>query len=363
MGTTRLRMRLVTTADAEAVGRLQREVGFKAHSPAGWRWCFEENPAREAGSPQGWVIEGDAGIEGYLGNIPQAYVWDGRPVRAATCCGYVVRPSARGDSLKLLQAWFKQPEVDLFLSTTANAESEELYRVCKAEVPADPSFRRGLIWVGSDRAALREHLGVWGGLAPVARLARRLTGFAHAPAHPRAREVVTRDPRAIDERYDALWALLAGRPGLRLRRDAATLRWLLADPDAPPPAVLELAGPDGLEGYAIVARHHPGGGSASQLRLLDLGVRPDREELVAALVRAAVDRARALGAGLLYAPPAGAELAGLLDGLGGEPRERAHDSHFLRSARRAETAALAAPGTWRASGLDGDIPFCLEAPG
>lgn len=371
----RLRLREATAADAPAVGLLQRSVGFKAHSAAGWRWLFQDNPARAGFSsppPQGWVLEGEAGVVGYLGNIPQDYVRDGVPVRAATCSGYVVQEAARGDSLKLLQAWFKQPEVALFLSTTANAESEDLYRLCKSETPGDDSFRQGLVWVGADRAALREQLHQrqawlagplsWVG-APFARLARRASGKAHVPRHPLARRVRVRDRQAVDDRYDELGAELSRQPGLRLRRDATTLRWMLSDPDAPPPALLEVEQDGALQGWAVCATHHPSDGRARQLRLLDLVVRPGREDLLPALLRAAADHARRTGAGLLYAPPCGAALAQALTSLGAHPHPRSHHSHWLRARKKEETAGFAAPGTWQATGLDGDVPFCVEGPG
>ena len=372
MASARLKVRAATIDDVAAVGALQRSVGFKAHSEAGWRWLFTENPALAsyASRPaQGWVLEGEHGVVGYLGNIPQAYVLDGQPLRAATCSGYVVHEGARGDSLKLLQAWFKQPEVGLFLSTTANAESEELYRLCKAEPPADASFRTGLVWVGADRPAvaarldargvpLARPLSIFGG--PASRVARRLTGRARVPRHPGVAEVRARGVEAIDHRYDALGALLAAEPGLHLRRDAVTLRWMLSDPDAPAPVLLEVERDGHLVGWAVCATHHPADRTGPQVRLLDLVVAPGRAGLVPALLRAAADLARRAGAGLLYAPPCGAELSATLHALGAEAHPRAHQSHWIRAKNREDTARFVAAGVWRATGLDGDVPFCLE---
>jgi hypothetical protein len=175
--------------------------------------------------------------------------------------------------------------------------------------------------------------------------------------------VKVRDRQAVDDRYDELGAVLSGQPGLRLRRDAATLRWMLSDPDAPPPAVLEVEQDGALQGWAVCATHHPSDGRGRQLRLLDLVVRPGREELLPALLRAAADHARRIGAGLLYAPPCGASLAQTLSSLGAHPHPRTHRSHWLRARKKEETAGFAAAGTWQATGLDGDVPFCVEGPG
>lgn len=375
MGRARYSLRPAAEADAAPVAVLLKEAGFKVRSAAGWRWLFVDNPAHRRQQPapaQGWVLEDASGaLHGYLGNILLDYVDDGVPLSAATCTSYYVRPDARAESVRLMRAFFQQKGVSLFLSTTANPASDPIYRMFKAEVPVDESFSEGLVWIAADRAAIRGLLDRRGMdrlsaaalsalAAPLVRSVRRLTGFARVPAHREAAEVEVLSPAQIDGRFDALWEQLSRQPGLQVVRSAAALRWYLSDPDAPEATVLALSDDAGLRGYAAVARHQPPGAAAPELRLLDLVVRPGEEAAIPPLLRRAAQLGRAAGAGFLYAAPCGAALSAQLLALWPHRHAHAHAAHFLRAKKRAETARYTGPGVWRATGLDGDTPFCIE---
>ena len=373
----RYALRPATLGDVGQVAELMREVGFRTPSEAGWRWLYQDNPARNRRHPLpeiGWVLERDGAVHGFLGNVHLDYVLDGAPLRVATDTSYYVRPGARSESTRLMSAFFRQPGVDLFLSTTANEASGSIYRLFKAAVPEDPSFSEELVWVGDDRVALRNMLtrrkvpatvanGLAALAAPASRLARRLTGFATPPRGHGHDAVLTLHPGDLDARFDELWARVETAPGLRVRRDAATLRWYLSDPDAGgDPTIFAVTDEGGLVGYAVVARHRPAADTAAQMRILDLVVRPGGERVVPTLVRRVLARARevGVGVGLVYCAPCGAALAGELKALRPHRLRHAHPLHFLRAAQHARTASLASPGIWQATGLDGDTPLCIE---
>jgi hypothetical protein len=270
-----------------------------------------------------------------------------------------------------MSAFFRQPGVDLFLTTTANEVSGAVYRLFKASSPEDPSFFEELVWVANDRVALIDILGRRGvprplasGIAavasPVSRLVRGFIGFATPPRSERRDTAITFHREDVDARFDDLWARVSSSPGLRVRRDAAMLRWYLSDPDAAAePTIVAVADDDGLVGYAVLARHCPATGTA-QVRILDLVVRPGGEPAVAALLGGAVAHSRELGVGLVYCPPCGASLAAALHALRPHRLPHPHPLHFMRAAEAAKTAGLASRGVWQATGLDGDTPFCIE---
>jgi hypothetical protein len=371
----RHRLRPVTFADVDAVAGLLREVRFKARSRAGWRWLFEENPAhrrQDPPPPMGWVLERDGDLHGYLGNVHLDYLLDGAPVRAATCTSYYVRPGARSDSTRLMSAFFRQPRVEVFLTTTANALSEPIYRLFKAEVPQDPSFSEGLVWVADDRLAIRDTLTQAGMPrmlsesvatigSPAAGLLRALTGFATPPDAEFQDAVIALAPHELDARFDQLCTRVAGAPGLRVRRDAATLRWYLSDPDAGAiPTIIAAADDEGLLGYAVAAPQRPPGTAAAHLRIIDFVVRPGAERAIPILLRRVLVHARELGIGVVYCVPCGASLWRELKLLRPYSHRHAYAAHFVRAAERRATAALTAPSVWHATGLDGDAPLCIE---
>lgn len=369
---SRPQIRPATRADAVGVAPLLREAGFKAWDDAGWGWLHERNPAAAGrDAAHGWVLaEPDGAVHGFLGNIPQEHVVHGRLVPSVTCTAWVVREAARSQSVKLLQAFFRQPDAELWLSTTANAASAPHYEALKAATPADPALRTGWAWVADDAAALAGRLealsvglhGVLGRVgAPALRAGRVVSGRARVARHrevERVERVETLTPTQsahVDELGEALRVL----PGVQVRRTGADLAWRLADPQAPGGVALLLHHPDGLRGVAVVGRHHPAS-RAPEGRLLDLVVAPGQDWAVHPLLRAAVETVRSWGLGLLYCAPVGAHLAGRLEGLGGQPVPREAGSHWLRAAPKERSAPCA--DAWRATPWDGDGALSLEGP-
>ena len=370
-------LRPATLADVESVAGLLREVAFKPRSEAGWRWLFQENPALRDRNPQpemGWVLEGDGAIDGYVGNVHLDYVLDGKPLRVATDHSYYVRPNVRAESTRLISAFFRQPGVDLFVNTTANEMSAAVYVLFKALAPEDPSFSESLFWVADDRTALRGTLTKRGvskplaaaiatASAPFSRLTRAVIGFAKPPRPAARDEVIEFAPGELDARFDRLWPHIAAAPGLRVRRDAATLRWYLSDPDAGcNPTVFATADAEGLTGYCAVAEQCPPGSDRKQVCVLDFVLRPGAEHAAQSLLPRVVKHAREVEAGLVFCPPSGPLLAGHLKRLRPYVDRHGRSSHFLRAIHSADTASLARSGVWQATPLDGDTPFCIENP-
>jgi hypothetical protein len=271
-----------------------------------------------------------------------------------------------------MSAFFRQPEVDLFLTTTANASSEPVYRLFKAAVPEDPSFAEGLIWVANDDLALRDVLGrcgmspfAAGALStigsPALRVLRRTTGIANAPRIDACGDVLIFRPEELDARFDELGSRLATQPGLRVRRDSASLRWYFSDPDAGSgPLLFALEDAEGLVGYAAIALHRPSAAATTQLRIVDFVMRTESTSAVATLMRRIIAHARESGAGLVYCAPCGAWLSAQLKALRPFTYRHAYAAHFLRAARATLTANVVRSGVWHATALDGDMPFCIE---
>jgi hypothetical protein len=74
--------------------------------------------------PIGWVLEDEAGvIVGSMENIPSLYTFRGRELIAATGRGWVVAPQFRGYALWIVEEYFNQSGVDLFINTTVNDQA------------------------------------------------------------------------------------------------------------------------------------------------------------------------------------------------------------------------------------------------
>src|SRR5438552_16532723 len=109
--------------DYESIAALHARNGLMIRSGENWRALWETNPAfQEHPGPIGWVFETGRGeIVGSLGNIPALYELNGRKLRVAVTCGWVVDPAYRRHSAKLLLQAQTQINVDLLISTTVSA--------------------------------------------------------------------------------------------------------------------------------------------------------------------------------------------------------------------------------------------------
>jgi len=148
--------------DHSRVAALAAKFDLRVEDYAEWTHLWSNNPAwreKQAKFPIGWVLEtGDGEIVGYLGNIPMAYELRGRRLLAATTRAWVVDTPYRAYSPLLLATYFQQRNVDLFLSTTVNSQSEAAYSsFASIRVPVG-LWNRALFWITDYRGFVASYL-------------------------------------------------------------------------------------------------------------------------------------------------------------------------------------------------------------
>jgi hypothetical protein len=162
----RARIREASFEDYAGIAALQRQYGLNWKSQKEWMRIWADNPAYIANRekwPIGWVLEStNAGILGYLGNIPIAYELHGKRLLAACSHNWVVDMSARSKSLMLFTHYYKQPSVDLLLTNTAGPTTA---RTCLAfgyiRAPTG-AWDRSDIWVADSKGVASAVLGTFG---------------------------------------------------------------------------------------------------------------------------------------------------------------------------------------------------------
>jgi hypothetical protein len=127
-----IEVREASLEDYAQVSELESRYGLETKAYDEWKHLWVNNPIyRQLGKrwPIGWVLEDwHRKIVGYLGNIPLSYEFEGKKLLAATTRAWVVDVTYRSYSLLLLDYFFAQTNVDLFLTTTLNAEAFEGFR-------------------------------------------------------------------------------------------------------------------------------------------------------------------------------------------------------------------------------------------
>src|SRR6266516_4833336 len=155
-GATSVTLRELRFNDFAAVARLRKLLDLSPDSLDNWDRLWRNSPAlRFAKSPlpMGWVLEAHSKLVGYLCSIPLLYHFGDRPLLAAAASGFAVEPAYQVFSKDLAASFYGQPNIDLFLSTTADASCptvESLGRLAKAlQVESLPqeNYSTVLFWV------------------------------------------------------------------------------------------------------------------------------------------------------------------------------------------------------------------------
>jgi len=117
-----------------------------------WLQRFEmwwtSNPAYTPQFPRGWVLENDAAIVGFIGNIPVKFLVRGEVKIAAASSGWYVDPSVRGIfSLRLFNEFMKQKNVALYLFKAEDEPLMEIMHKYKFEEHILPLSQKEYVYI------------------------------------------------------------------------------------------------------------------------------------------------------------------------------------------------------------------------
>ncbi len=334
-----------------------------------WDWLWRRNPALASGRgtpPLGWVLEHDAEIVGFFGNVPRRYHYDGRDLLACVGTSWAVDPAFRTRARAMCAAFFAQTQADLLLATTANRSVGRIFVKFSAVPMPQNSYQQVLYWVVDGNGFLRSVLRKKDVRPPLATAA----GFALAPALGAALALTRRRPgrlRAglepeviplsqVDEEFDGLWQRKLGE-GRRLYacRTADDLRWHFEPgAEAGTAAVIRCRRRGRLEGYVVVTRSEAPDIGLVRAKVADLIAAHDDGSVVDALLAAGHAWAREQGCHVL-------EFVGLPVAIRSiaeqsRPFSRMLPTYpFYYKALTAElAAALQSQDAWYPSAYDGD---------
>ncbi|RYF94392.1 MAG: N-acetyltransferase [Caulobacteraceae bacterium] len=361
-------LRPFTLADAPAVNALCDQVWWPTRSLAGWRWMMDGPPGgRPAGEAAtgGWVCEQDGEVRAFLGNSIQRFDWLGAALYGSTGHTLVADPRAKGAARRLLRALVNQQNRFAVYTFNANALSSGFYRHYamtpwpNATHAVKYSWRTDLAGVAAERLTWK---------------LSRLTGLEAARAGPERfmRAVPARRLRLpasvtalsvqdIGPAFDALCADVVATGLCVARRDAATLRWRLTDPDNTRAPILLAYEEDGrLAGYLLAQFAKQTQLDQVTLEIIDLFALPRRSvRAIPTLVGTLVANARRLGAVRVRMQTISPDMDQLLRQTPGARRQITHGHCHTRFYGQ---DALQVSGDWRPTPYDGDYGLVLRPP-
>lgn len=205
---------------------------MKAQSAGDWRRLWLENPLwRRVGKDWtiGWVLESASGeVVGSVVNIPSLYTFRGQDVICGNGRGWVTSEAYRGYALWLMDTYFEQPGVDLFVNTTVSETAEPMIASLSSRIPVG-DWTAGSYWVTGYVEHARHRLRAR--RAPLAAFGAYPAGAAlwakdalrGRRLPPPDRAFTIEDADRFDDRFDSFWEA-------RVRQNPETL---LADRSAP----------------------------------------------------------------------------------------------------------------------------------
>jgi len=223
------RLRESRLEDGPQIARLGAAHGLAFRPEPLWSRTWTENPAMRTGWPMGWVLEDDDGaVVGHFGNIPMRYELEGRLLQVGVGADWVVAEGQGFAALQMLRRFFRQPDVDMLLCTSANAAAAKAYVAFHARRIPSPGYDRTLFWITSPRGfitalAKKREKTLPPGIARVAGL----------PLAARERLVRSRPPSGVSlavcgevpADVRTIWERVSGDGVLRFERTPAQLAW------------------------------------------------------------------------------------------------------------------------------------------
>jgi hypothetical protein len=352
--------------DHEGIAALQSRNGLATRTVEDWWALWAGNPAYENAPfqpPLGWVLENQRRqIVGYLGNVPLAYYFRGRDIRAATAYSWAVDPNYRRHSIQLLERFLSQKNVDLFVFGTVNAASEAVYRALRFSKAPAGVWNKSAFWITSYRefvgAALRaQPIGFPEWLLRPVSSVLALKDLYSRPWRAQRRSSNFEICHGFDARFDMFWEDLKKKNANRLLavRDRETLDWHFRKALSLNQAWV-LAACDGgrIVAAAIFDRWDMHRLKLKRLRFVDFQALPGFEDTLPSAIRWMVRHCRSNG--IHIAENVGCWLDNLgVPGAAAPHRRKLKSWTFYYKARDKELAeALKDPGCWFPTSFDGD---------
>ncbi len=363
---TRVHLREATLADYDQIIGLESTQNLRSRTREEWSRFWLDNPLyRKLGSswPIGWILEDrNKKIVGTIGNIPLPYVFQGRDLIVAAGRAWAVDERYRSVALMLMDQYFSQQNVDMFLNTTVNSLAAEAFGVFgSSPVPAG-DWSAASYWVTNYPGFARTALALK--KLPLAELLcypaavclwgkDRVTA-KRLPALGRNLEV--KRENAFDARFDDFWVKLRERSEVLIGvRNREMLDWhfgtKLKRGDV---WLLTISHGNGLAAYGIFQRRDEPRTGLKRIRLVDFQSLSEECGCLNAILQMALRLARQDRIHILEKVGRNVNDTRLIDDYAPYSRKLPAWPFFFQATDPQFHDILLQPNAWNPSSFDGD---------
>jgi hypothetical protein len=353
--------------DYPQISALQAKYKFPRRSFSQWKHLWANNPAylQSRGKfPIGWVLEREDGqLAGYLGNIPLFYEFGGQRVFTSVAHAWVVDSEYRSYSLLLLDRYFSQPSVELFLNATVGPDAFDAFATFNSLPVPTGSWDRASFWITNCRG----FTACWLAMKEVA-FAKPLSYLVSAAPFIKQKFWTAKLPLVstrldlhecvlIDDRFDEFWSKLKrSNPNVLFGvRSREILQWHYQQALSQNRAWLVTANAGGvMKAYAIFFRHDNEILHLKRMRLVDFQTLDNDPALLTQILDWGLTRCRREGIDMLESIGLAADKGELISKGAPFNRKLPCWLYFYNARERCLADKLADPRAWEPSQFDGD---------
>src|ERR1700685_276793 len=361
-----LRSRQATFDDYDEISALASRYRLEPETREEWIHLWANNPVYHQlrDWPIGWVFEDEGQrMVAYIGNVPLLYKLGDQRLTVTASRALVVDIPYRSYSFPLLNQFFKQKQVDLFLDTTVNAEAATVHEVFRALRVPMGTWNEAAFWITNYRGfsasvlATKEFKGAKWLSEPLSAalfLRDRIEGRFWKT---RCNGTEANFCSEFDERFDDFWQQLRLNFPRRLlaNRSREMLAWHFKRPMENGKAwVLTVDKGSKLAAYAIFFRQDNSASSLKRMRLVDFQVLDGNAESLRPLICLALARCRQEGIHMLECMGFAPDKQRVIEALAPHRRKLTSWRYFYKATNRQLAKTLKDPKVWDPSCFAGE---------
>ena len=275
---------------------------------------WTQNPAFMSQILKGWILENDAKLVGFIGNIPVKFLMCGEIKTAVAAVSWYVDPSIRGlPSLMLFNEYLKQKNASLFLFNSDNKNLLNILIKNKFKEYFVPRFQKKYFYILNRTKVeyiLREFLfsGSFPRLNEVSVCMTRLGLLMCAYLYQKPvgalpeKEYTTSFCTFCDDAFSRIWEPSLNLCDVTLSRDTKTLNWIYFSSIEPNKRVVIQCrrSPDNsLAGYMVFDIVRKKTSDGAKMELMDLCLENHDPQVLASLLAFAIEIGKQYNAALL----------------------------------------------------------------
>jgi hypothetical protein len=362
-----LSIREASFEDYPKIVALESKYGLETKSYEEWTHLWSNNAAYrqyEKALPIGWVLtDENQNIVGYLGNIPLFYELEGRTLLASVAHAWVTDARYRSYSIMLLERYFSQKVVDLFLNATVGPLASDSFAVFKPLPAPAGAWDRSAFWITNYQGFVEGWLAtkafplskplsyvLSAGLFVKDTFARR-----QVRKHDTGIEV---EPCAdVDGRFDIFWDALRKTKShiLMAVRTREMLEWHFKYALRKNKAwIVTVSKGSDLTAYGIFRRHDSPRFGLRRMRLVDFQTLDGNTAILIPMLAWAIKRCRREGIDMLECIGFRTDIENVISKIAPHERKLPSWLYFYKARDKSLAEILIHPNVWNPSQFDGD---------